>query len=250
MKITRVAVIPDIHAPKHHKKSVDAVFEFLKFYKPKLCIQLGDWCDYSSLSRFAMLKEDELVGLRQEEGEANDLLDRLDSILPNGCEKVMCEGNHDRRPETYNLGNFTGDMKKITGKKNLDLFHEAYNLKKRGWSWVGEGRCFEFGKALFTHGWFINSFHAKKTVSKFFKTIIYGHTHSYQTHCINGMDGLPVAGMSIGTLSRFDLGYLHGVPQDWCNMFMTMDFFGNGFFTAHPIPIIKGQFCKMGKVWG
>ena len=108
MKITRVAVIPDIHAPKHHKKSVDAVFEFLKFYKPKLCIQLGDWCDYSSLSRFAMLKEDELVGLRQEEGEANDLLD----------------------------------------------------------------------------------------------------------------------------------------------MFMTMDFFGNGFFTAHPIPIIKGQFCKMGKVWG
>jgi len=248
--IIRVIVLPYLHAPKHNLKALKTVFKYIKHYKPHYLIQLGDWCNYDSLSKYDVLKTKELIGLQAEEKSANEVLDDLEDNLPFGCKKIMCEGNHDRRPETYNLNNWTKEAKKITGKSYLKLFHEAYNLKKRGWQWVEEGQCYKLGKCLFTHGWYVNQFHAAKTVKKWFRTIIYGHSHQYQVHAINGMDGLPVAGISIGTLSRFDLSYMGGVPVDWCNMFMRLEFWGKGFFTPHPITVINGQFSDLGSVWG
>lgn len=248
--ITKVAVLPDIHAPLQHDRSLTVALEFVKDYKPDVLVQLGDMCDYSSLSRFDLLKERELIGMTTEVRGANEVLDAIDAVVPARCQKIMCEGNHDRRPETYNLNNWTKGVRKVTGKKYLPLFYDAYALKLRGWDWVEEGKCYKIGKALFTHGWYVNRYHAAKTVQKWFKTIFYGHTHDYQVHTINGMDGRPNSGVSLGTLSRFDLGYLKGIPPNWCHMFAHIEFFGNGLFTPHMIPIIKGRFCDGGKVWG
>lgn len=248
-KITKVVVLPDIHAPRHDESSLRPVLEFVRYYKPDVLIQLGDLCDYDSIGRFDALKESDLVGMRTEVDSANEILDRIDRACPSWCEKILLEGNHDRRPETYTINNMSGLVKKLTGKNTLPFFHEAYNLKDRGWKWVRENKLYDIGKCSFTHGFFVNQYHASKTVHKWFRTIVYGHTHTFQIHTISGMDQLPVSAMSIGTLSRFDLSYMKGVPPDWCHMFMYMEFFGNGYFTPHPVTIINGQFCA-GRVYG
>jgi len=56
--------------------------------------------------------------------------------------------------------------------------------------------------------------------------------------------------MSIGTMSRFDLSYLKGVPPEWVHMICPIDFYGNGYFTPHPTTIIKGKFVDQKKLYG
>ena len=248
-KITKVVVLPDIHAPKCHYPSLKVVLEFIKDYKPNMLIQLGDLCDFDSLSKYETLKEKDLTSLNHEVESANEVLDSIEKVLPWNCEKVLLEGNHDRRPETYRLNRWDAQAKRLFGMAQLPDFHVLYNLKKRGWSWVEENKLFDVGRASFVHGFFTNQYHAAKTVRRWFKTIIYGHLHQYQVHTISGMDQLPVSAMCIGTLSRFDLSYLRGIPPDWCHMFMYMEFFGDGFFTPHPVPIINGKFC-LERVYG
>ena len=48
----RVAVLPDIHVPAHHKRVLWAVFECLKDWKPDIVIIIGDLCDLFALSHW------------------------------------------------------------------------------------------------------------------------------------------------------------------------------------------------------
>jgi len=247
-KIKKVLVLPDIHAPNHHIPSVRSVIKFAKVYRPDICIVIGDLCDFNSLSRFQVIKESELISLNDEVDAANEMLDMIELALPRKCEKIFLEGNHDQRPTIYRLNSWDATCKKLFGKDRLEDARVLYELDKRGWDFYEYGKCFPYGHALFSHGWFVNQYHAAKTVRRWFKTVFYGHTHQYQTHTINGMDGLPVTGMSIGTLSKFDLGYLKGVPPDWCHMMLYIDFFGD-CFTPHPTTIINGKFFADGQLF-
>lgn len=249
-KFQKWVVLPDIHAPLHNEEALKPVLAFIKDYKPDGLIQLGDLCDFNSLSRFDKNREEELVSLHAEIEAANSILDRIDSVCPKRIVRVLLEGNHDARPTRFRLNRWNSQVQDILGMPRLGDFHELFHLRKRGWDWRNYGQCFPVGKALFTHGWFVGSYHASKTLKRWFKSIYYGHTHTYQSHTVLGMDGLPVSAVSLGTLSRFDLSYLHGVPPaDWINMFAHFEFFGSGQFTPHPVPIINGRFVTNGKYY-
>ena len=49
---TRIAVLPDIHVPAHHKKILWAVLEFLRDFQPHIVILIGDVADVFALSRW------------------------------------------------------------------------------------------------------------------------------------------------------------------------------------------------------
>ncbi len=49
---TRIAVLPDIHVPAHHRKIMWAVLEWLKAYQPHIIILIGDVADVFALSRW------------------------------------------------------------------------------------------------------------------------------------------------------------------------------------------------------
>lgn len=249
--IEKVVVLPDIHAPRHHQESINLVCEFIRDYKPDGIIQLGDLCDFNSIARFDTIQTSDLISIDKEIASANKVLDQIDEAAQESVKwKVMCEGNHDHRPETFRLNRWTKQVQDVLGRERLDNWSTLYRLAQRGWEAVPYGKCYKHGKALFTHGWYIGRHHAAKTVGTWFKTIIYGHTHESQEHTINGMDGNPVSGISLGTLSRFDLSYLMGVPPKWTRMFAYMDFFADGLFSFHPVKIIKNKFVEMGKLYG
>ena len=250
-------IFPDMHTPRHHKPSVNACLNYLKalrkINKPDFFIQLGDLCDFDSLSRFQVMDSKDMISLVDEIKSANDMLDTIDSILPTKCVKVMTMGNHDKRPEIYRLNSWDQKDQKLFGSQfgceRIPNAEVLYGLVKRGWSWVDYGDVVRVGKALFTHGWYTSKWHTDKTLLKWFQTIIYGHVHNWQVCNRNGMDGHPVAAMCIGTLSEFNLSYLKGVPPDWVHLFMQVDYFKDGTFTPHMIPIIKGRFIINGNIY-
>lgn len=233
-------VFPDIHAPKQCKPSLKAAIKFLAQIKPKYFIHLGDLCDFNSLSRYDILGDSELISFNEEVKSANEILDDIQEASPHS-KHIFIEGNHDKRPEIYRLNSWDRNFRKFHGKDLEDCFG-LFHMKKRGWETRRYGEFYELGKCLYSHGYFVGSNHAKKTVTRFFKTMIYGHTHEWQVHSIVGLDRQPVAGISIGTLSRLDLSYLNGVPSNWTNMIAYVEYSNGGEFTPHTMPIINGHF--------
>jgi predicted phosphodiesterase len=249
MGIKRIIILPDTHIPDHNEHAINAVIQFILDWKPDYLIHLGDLCDFASLSRFRVASAAELKGFAHEVKETNKFLDLLDQILPTRCKKVITLGNHDQRPEIYALNNWDASAMKLLGMSKLPCAPQIFNLKERGWKVVPYGSIYTLGKANFTHGYFINKYHAQKTVSRFFKNIYYGHTHDVQSHCVVGMDGLPVEAMSLGTLQRTNPIWLRGTPVSWVPSFSTMYLYSGGKYNLYPTKIINGGFVAEGKYY-
>lgn len=244
----RILLFPDVHVPNHNQGAVKAAISYAKTYKPTHFFQLGDFCDWDSVSTYDVRREEDIKLIEHEVTASNTLLDELDSILPKNCKKVMLGGNHEARYEKFRCNDgFTVSIRRM---KDLSSWHKEYNLDKRGWKHCEYGHVWEHGKFLLTHGWYIGGNHAKRHLSLYHKNIFYGHTHEFQVAVENGFDGHPVMSASIGTLSNFNLSYLVGKPPvNWINMFATIDVMSDGTFTPSFIPIINGKFIKDGRMF-
>lgn len=247
--IEKVLVLPDIHTPKHEESCIRSVLQFAKDYKPHKIILLGDLVNMDSLSRHPLRRHEHLISFQEEVAAGELMLDRIENVLSPRTRKVFCEGNHEERFTRFDLTGLTEKEKKLLGRSSIGTAEEELNLKSRRWKFVRFGDVYQHDKALFSHGFYVNQYHASKTVRRWFETIVYGHTHQWQVHSVVGRDRNPVAAMSIGTLSQFDLGYNTPNP-DWVHMFAYFDFYGHNRFTAHTIPLINGTFTHGGKVYG
>lgn len=242
--IIKGIILPDTHCPDYDKKAMNATLQYIIDIRPDYLLHLGDLCDFASLSRFRVASSSELTGLKTEIDETNKWLDAIDTILSDKCKKVITLGNHDQRPEIYRLNNWDAAARKLLGLDVLPNAEEMFRLKKRGWKVLERGALFSLGKALFTHGYFVNKYHAQKTVSKFFKNIYYGHTHDCQSHTMVGLDSLPVEAMSLGTLQNKNPKWMQGVPTPWVHMVSTIYVFDGGKYNLYPSKIINGRFVS------
>ena len=96
---TRIAVLPDIHVPAHHKKVLWAVKEFLKDFQPHILVLIGDVADVFALSRWPSPPR-VVKNMQKELDEARRLVDEL--IRTSGC--IRCfwiMGNHEDRVFRY-----------------------------------------------------------------------------------------------------------------------------------------------------
>ena len=245
----RTVVLPDIHTPNHHEPSVSAVLSFIKYYKPHRLVQLGDFCDWDSVTTYDPRRESDIVNVSGEVEASNVMFDRLDRAVPKGCEKVLIGGNHEARVTKFMAKNAMSlDFRRMGF--NIRSWSGAYRLADRGWSWCDYGEFRKFGKVIYTHGWYSSGNHAQRHLRLFHENIVYGHTHEFQVATGRGLDGLPVEAASIGTLSKFNLSYLVGKPPvNWVNMFAYIDTMSCGHFTPHYVHIINGQFVEHGRVF-
>ena len=237
-----------MHVPNHYEPAVLSVLEFIKSYKPTHIVQLGDLCDWDSISNYEIRREQDVVTIGEEIEETNNFLDRLDKVVPRVCEKWLIGGNHEARYERARLNR--GHDVIIRQLKDFSSWSNEYNLSKRGWNHVEYGECIMIGKVVFTHGWSSGPTAATRHLHMFHKNIIFGHTHTFNVAIGSGLDGHPVISATIGTLSKFDLSYLVGKPPvNWIHMFAYLDMLDNGNFTPNFVPIIDGSFVVNGKMF-
>lgn len=93
-------VAGDFHVPYHDPASVGCLLGYLKDAKPDGFTINGDFLDMYACSSFSKDPKRELQ-LQDELDEANELLDRIDAVLPKTCTKRFVIGNHEIRLERY-----------------------------------------------------------------------------------------------------------------------------------------------------
>src|SRR5690349_21411918 len=98
-KVKTYVSLADIHYPKIHKPTLEAVKDFLKQNKIDGLIYQGDQLDMENISHHTKGKP----WFRQRRGYMNDIngfrrvvLDPIEELLPEGCEKYWIVGNHER----------------------------------------------------------------------------------------------------------------------------------------------------------
>jgi predicted phosphodiesterase len=243
----RIVVLPDIHCPNHEETAIKPILKFIKFYKPTILIQLGDFCDWDSVSSYDVHSNDDIVTIETEIVASNDMLDRIDAACGNKCRKIMLGGNHEARYAKFMANNgFTLGIRRM---REFSSWDREYNLSKRGWEAHEYGRNVAIGKCVFTHGWFATSGAAKQMAECFpGRNVIFGHTHQHLIYGCMDENENPIESESIGTLSKFDLAYLNGKPaKNWIHSFLYIDMLENGTFSKHFVRIINGGFVEHGK---
>lgn len=251
--IIRTIVLPDIHTPLHHKPSINAIFDFISYWKPHKLIQLGDFCDFNSLSSYDLHSPGEFITMQDEIDSANSLLDSFDKALPRNCQKWMIGGNHEDRYHKERAKFLFEDNRVTKAVMTYKLgWADEYRLPKRGWKWVEYGGHLHLDKIIYTHGWASGNGSCNDIARRFpGRNVIFGHTHQ---HLVSGfMDerGFPIEIESIGTLSNFDLAYLRGKPPyNWTRGFSYIYSMPDGTFTKSFIHIIDGKFVVNGRKFG
>lgn len=247
--LKRLVVLPDIHTPNHEEKALAPIFSFIKFYKPHVLIQLGDFCDWDSVSKFLPHSERDIVTIDQEADSANALLDKIDAIckVAGVKKKIMIGGNHEDRYAQYRVNR--GMEVASKRMRTFTSWEKEYELDRRGWEHVDYGEHIQIGKIVFTHGWFSGG-NCTKQMAECFpgRNVIFGHTHKHQVSgCLDEKD-MPIESETIGTLSKMKLSYLRGKPAiNWVHGFLYIDMAENGYFTKHYVRIIDGGFIEYGK---
>lgn len=244
----RIVVLPDIHCPNYDERAIDPVLQFIKFFKPEVLVQLGDFCDWDSVSTYDPRQETDIQPIDHEIESANQLLDDIDKITKN-CKKIMLGGNHEARYEQFRVNQ--GMLVGIRRMKSLTSWQEEYNLSKRGWESHDYGKHIQIGKIVMTHGWFTGNNAAQRMAACFpGRNVLFGHTHQHLIHTALDEHDLPIQSESIGTLSRFDLSYLKGKPPlNWIHSFCYIDMLENGQFSKHIVNIIDGHFIELGRLF-
>lgn len=247
MKYKRIVVLPDIHTPNHEITAIAPILDFMKFYKPDILIQLGDFCDWDSVSSYEVKDATDVVTIEHEIEEANYLLDDIDKAAGKNCKKIMLGGNHEARYSKFIANNgFTLSVRRM---KDFSSWDKEYNLGKRGWESHDYGKHIKIGKCIFTHGWYASSGAAKAMAECFpGHNVVFGHTHQHLIYGCMDENNYPIESESIGTLSKFDLAYLNGKPaKNWIQSFMYMEMLESGKFTKHYTRVIDGSFIEYGK---
>lgn len=238
----RIVILPDVHLDLEAPRPYLVARRFIEEYKPDEIILLGDFLDCQSLSHWNESKRLKMEGRRfkLEMYAANKELD----ILSKHTSKIVyCIGNHEdwcnqyveSHPEMEGLIELEGQLRlKERNIKAIPL-NQLYGVGERG-------------KVYFTHGLYVNEFHAKKHLSRLGCNIVYGHTHNYQTYQLNQKMQEPYCAWGLGCLCDHEPEYLRGKPANWLNQFAICEV-TDRMFSVTPINIIDNKCIYNGKIY-
>ena len=258
-KARRVVLLPDIHYPYHDESCLNAVFHFLKWFKPDEVVLLGDAMDMTAASHWLEEKgkrrtlENKRIK-KEYDGFDKDILSKLEKILPKNCKRVYLGGNH----EDF-IYQVVEKNPRFEGMLEPEI---VLNLAERGWKWIpwqvkdkdggSSIGTYRVGKLLVFHGMYTNMYHAKKTVGAFSRSVAYGHTHDVQLYAEAHVDDLRSyhTAQSIGCLCKKSPAYMKGFANRWVNAFGIVYVLPDGNYNLYVPIIIKGKFVFANKVFG
>jgi len=252
-KIRKAIVIPDMQVPYHDEKAVKCVEKYMKDNKWDYYINLGDFVDNFTISKYNKDAPGLVEGktVMNDLNQAKEILERQLKIVRKNNSKVECyylEGNHERR--AYDYVNKHPDLKGLIEPENALKLKENGVKYLRSWS---HNENLKIGSATFTHGRYATTHHAKKMVETFDGNVFYGHMHdtnAYNKTCLGDKDSK--IGQSLGCLCEYpkEVDYTKGAPKNWQQAVTTFYFMPDGTFTYYVSRIINGKFISPdGKVY-
>lgn len=229
----KVLVIPDIHVPFQHNKSVNTMLKFAELYKPDHVIQLGDLVDFYKLSRY-MKSPGRGSAVQQEVDKAHNLLNRIKEV--SGAKKAtMLTGNHEDRLHKY----LCNQAPALTELKALKL-ENLLRLKEIGWELIPGSMFYRINGVHFTHGEYCTVFSALKHMTKYNETIIHGHTH-VSKHTMARYLNKTIEAWEFGCLASMETSEEYVKMANWQHCFGTVELSGNDYW-------INSHHIRNGKV--
>lgn len=254
----KVVLLPDFHHPHHNKIAVNAVFKFIKWFKPHAVNIIGDGMNMDSVNHWKQERGNKKYFegkrlLKEYEGFDKDILTTIEGIIPKGCEKTYMGGNHedwvnaliDKNPQ-------------LEGLVEPEI---ALHLAERNWEWIpflnwtNSNNCIRgikrYGKLLVIHGQYTNKYHAQKTAETFSKSVVYGHTHDIQSYTKVTVDDNRDyhTAQSIGCLCERSPEFLRGGMNRWVNAFGVLYVREDGMYNLYVPIIIRGKFVFDGRLF-
>lgn len=234
MSLRRLHVIPDPHIPFHDRRAWALNLRVIKEVRPDICIILGDFGDFYSISSHQRNPKLRKLLLQDEVAAVNRELDKLDALLPEGCKKYFIQGNHEQRLDRY------------IAERAPELFGmietaQLFKLKERGWSYTPYRMDIKIGKLYVTHDTGKAGANAHRSAEQAFgDNAIIGHTHRMALEVRGKASGMPhVCGMFgwLGDIKAAEYMHLINARRDWTLGFGTghMNVNGTVFLQAHPI---------------
>ncbi len=251
----RWIVLPDTQIPFEDKRTLKALESYIADVQASDdpfvgWIQMGDFLDFDELSRWHQGKEASIKGNVYKSFVAgNEFLDRHQALMElSGIpyEMVILQGNHDYR--TVDFAEREPKFRDLVDyQRNLKLRDRQIKFVK---CWEHH-EIFQKGKAYFTHGNFLNKYHAFKMVDTYGVNIYYGHTHDViEFPKMTWGKDKTIVGKSLGCLCRYDMPYMKTKPSNWQQAFSEFLFFPDGYFQETTTKIFRHRFIgRNGKVY-
>jgi predicted phosphodiesterase len=229
----KVLVLPDIHVPFQNKKALNAAIRLGEEFGPDEVIQLGDLLDCYKISRFTKNPE-RGVKLQEEIDQATEILNSLKSRT--GARKAtFIQGNHESRIKKY----LEANAPSLAHLKSLKI-ESMLNLKDIGWDFIPEHYFYAINKVYFTHGEFVSPQSSDKHMRTYSETIVHGHTHKLQHHCLKHMNKT-IEGWEMGCLASFAVSQDYQKMANWQHGVGTITIVGENYW-------IQGHHIRDGKV--
>jgi len=241
-KYKKVLFVPDIHAPYHDNKAINAMLAYAKWFKPDVVIYLGDLVDFYAVSSFV---KDPIrrVQLQKEIDSAVDVLKRIDAVC-NGSVKYFLRGNHEARLQKY----LWTQAAELSGLRDLKL-EKLLKFDELGIKYKKDGRM-KFRGMILKHGDIVRKFSAYTAKGEFESSGISGvscHTHRLARYTQTNEAG-DFIWMECGCLCKLNAEYMNGKTPNWQQGF-GVGYYKEGSrrFHLEIVPIIKGKAMYGGK---
>ena len=250
MTSTRWVVLPDIQAPFHDKRAVQAIIDFIRRVRPDGLLCVGDEIDLPSVSRWNNGTAGEYThSLKNDVRVTNEIVTAFRQALGKKKPFHMSRSNHGDRLHSYVTKYAPALREYVADDEMLDI------PKLCGYTELGieyHRKPFEF-----TPGWVLchgdegslspiaGRTATNLAVNKFGKSVVCGHTHrlgqSSHTTALDGRVTSLLTGLEVGNV--MDLKQAHYMKAHSANWQHGCGFVeADGKRTAAlPLPIINGK---------
>ena len=247
-EIQKTILAPDIHHPHYDERTMEAFNEFIFDYDPDEIVYMGDQMSLDSVSwwlkKKPLLKEGKRL-LKEIDDFDNDILKVHENLTRENTRRVFMIGNHEYRVNTYVQEN--PELEDL-----IDPIRHL-NLLERGYVVVPLNGIHKIGKLNVIHGYYYNTYHAKKTVDVFEGNVVYAHVHNPQMYTkISPIDrkGYHMA-TALGCLCNIRPEYKRNIPNFWVNQFAIVEHLpATGYYNLYPITIIENSFMYNSHYYG
>lgn len=247
MRIERVFLLPDVHAPYHDRRAFGCALRVIASGKYSQVVCLGDFDDFHAVSSHPKSAAARL-GFESEVQGCNAAWDQLDAACKAGKvrKKRMLEGNHETRLERMIMA-MAPELRTFVDWR--DMMH----LDKRRWDvtpykesiWLGKLRLsHDFGRAG------VNA--AREACRDVGESVAFGHTHRLQVHYQGTVSGPRHVGATLGWLGdpeAIDYRHKDAVRRDSIHGFGTVDVLRSGEFWLQPVAIVDGRCIVDGQLF-